>query len=397
MRSSSGKSDSGKVETLPLQGVRVLSMAEQFPGPFATLLLADLGADVIQIERPSGGDPSRRFPAFYAALNRNKRSIAVDLKTRDGVEVVLRMARGADVFLEGFRPGTVERLGVGYQELRTVNDKIVYVSISGFGQTGPYRDRPAHDLSYQALSGMLESRYRNRVELPSLAIADLSSGMFAALAVTLGLWLRDNRGTDSYIDVSMLDSLITMMATQLVPVMNAGSTAVPPEPGYGIYRTADGACLSLSVAHEDHFWRNLCRCTGLDQYAELTGPERVRDLCSLRERLAAVIATRPLKEWMDLLDKGDVPFAPVLALKQVATDAQVRARDMIVRLCNGGYEESHVRQPLVIGERTFGPTRPTPKLGEHSREVLQDAGYLPQEIEELIRKGIALDGQFTDE
>lgn len=391
--SGSVKSNSSKPDAPPLQGVRVLSMAEQFPGPFATMLLADLGADVVQIERPAGGDPSRKFPAFYSALNRNKRSIAVDLKAPRGLDVVRRMAKAADVFLEGFRPGTVDRLGVDYQEIRALNDRIVYVSISGFGQTGPYRDRPAHDISYQALSGMLAAAFRGATEGPGLAIADLSSGMFAALAVLLGLWTREHRGAGSYIDVSMLDGLVTLMATHLVPVMNSRPAHIPPEPGYGVYRTADDEYVSLSVAHEDHFWRNLCRCIGLDEYAGLSGAERVRDVHALRERLAAAIGQRPLKEWANVFNKEDVPFAPVLALTQVSSDAQVQARELIVRISNGGSEETHVRQPLVIGNRAPAPNRPAPKLGEHSREVLQDLGYLPQEIEDLIRAGVAFDAQ----
>lgn len=372
----------------PLDGLRVLSLAEQFPGPFAMLLLSDLGADVVQVERPGGGDPSRRFPGFYSSLNRNKRSIAVDLKTRDGRKVLHRLAAGADVLLEGFRPGTAARLGVGYRALSRVNSRLVMVSVSGFGQSGPYRPRPAHDLSYQALAGMLAPE-DGVVRVPPLAIADLSSGLFGALAVMVGLWQRQQTGRGCHVDVAMLDGLVTLMASRLVPVLNGYSEGVPPEPGYGIYRTEDGALVSLSVAHEDHFWRNLCGCVGLESYAELDGPERVRRADLLRALLAEQIGRRPLSEWSQLFEGADVPFAPVLKLAEVPEDVQVRARELVVALAGG---ERHVRQPLVVDGRAPRPTRPAPRLGEHSLEILAEAGYGSDEVEALLSKGVVADG-----
>jgi crotonobetainyl-CoA:carnitine CoA-transferase CaiB-like acyl-CoA transferase len=169
----------------PLTGVRILCLAEQYPGPYATLLLADLGAEVIIVERPGGGDPARLFPSFHGALNRNKRSLALDLKDEVDRARLFRLVETADVFMEGFRPGTISRLGFGPETLRAAHPRLVYVSISGFGQDGPYRDRPAHDLSYQAAAGLLSQMTGTTASTPpsDIAIGDLSSGLFAALGI----------------------------------------------------------------------------------------------------------------------------------------------------------------------------------------------------------------------
>ncbi|HEY1973596.1 MAG TPA: CaiB/BaiF CoA-transferase family protein, partial [Pseudonocardia sp.] len=201
----------------PLAGYRVLSLAEQYPGPFATLLLSDLGADVVQLERPDGGDPARRYPAFHAALNRGKRSIALDLKQAEGLATARALIAHVDVLLEGFRPGVMHRLGLGPATLTATNPGLVYVSGSGFGQSGPYRDRPAHDLSYQAMTGLLDP-VTAPDQLPILSLADLAAGLFAAIAALTGLAGRaGNGGRGGVYDVSMFDTLVSLMTTHLAP------------------------------------------------------------------------------------------------------------------------------------------------------------------------------------
>jgi crotonobetainyl-CoA:carnitine CoA-transferase CaiB-like acyl-CoA transferase len=248
-----------------LNGLRILSLAEQYPGPYATLVLADLGAAVTLVERPPGGDPSRRTPAFFEALNRNKRSVSLDLKHPDGRAALLRLAAASDVLLEGFRPGTMARLGLAPDAFAAANPRLVYVSISGFGQDGPYRDIPGHDLSYQALSGMLHRQQGNGTpSVPWLAIGNVAGGLFAAVGVLAALHARQESRTAEYVDVSLLDSLVSLMTVHLVPSINhTGPAYVPPEPAYGLFRTSDGKLLSLSIAGEDHFWASLCAITGL--------------------------------------------------------------------------------------------------------------------------------------
>jgi crotonobetainyl-CoA:carnitine CoA-transferase CaiB-like acyl-CoA transferase len=362
----------------PLSGYVVLSLAEQYPGPYATLLMADMGADVILVERPAGGDPSRQFPAFYEALNRNKRSVALDLKSPDGREALLRLVRTADVLLEGYRPGTMGRLGLGPEVLHEANPGLVIASISGFGQDGPYRDRPAHDLSYQATAGMLhEFVSQNRTgPVSQLAIGDLSSAMFATVGVLAALLQRAGSGRGAHVDVSMTDGLVSWMTTQLVPVLNGEPLAgIEHEPGYGLFRAADGL-ISLSVAHEDWFWRPLCDVLGMQDVAALTGPERIAREEELRGRIGEVLGTRPRDEWVSALDAAGVPVGPVHTLEEVADDPHVQARGLLVDIPSDGIrpQRRHVRQPLVFDGVASPPTRHVPGLGEHTEEVLGAAG-----------------------
>lgn len=369
----------------PLNGIVVLSLAEQYPGPYATLLMADMGADVILVERPAGGDPSRQFPAFYEALNRNKRSVTLDLKSPDGRDALLGLVRTADVLLEGYRPGTMGRLGLGPGVLHEVNPGLVIASISGFGQDGPYRNRPAHDLSYQATAGMLhEFVSQDRTgPVSQLAIGDLSSAMFATVGVLAALLQRVGSGKGAHVDVSMTDGLVSWMTTQLVPVLNGEPLAgIEREPGYGLFRTADGL-ISLSVAHEDWFWRPLCDVLGMHDVAALTGPERIAREEELRTRINKKLATRSRDEWVTVLDAAGVPVGPVHTLEEVADDPHVQARGLLVDIPSDGVRRGrrHLRQPLLFDGVAAPPTRHVPGLGEHTDEVLGAA-----------RAGIAVPG-----
>ena len=363
-----------------LDGVRILSLAEQYPGPYATLLLADMGADVVLVERPAGGDPSRVFPAFFEALNRNKRSVALDLKDDLDRERFLGLARAADVVLEGYRPGTAARLGIDYPRLAEVNPGLVYLSITGFGQDGPYRSRSGHDVSYAALAGVLFEDARNGTgaAAPPIAIADLSAGLFAAIGVLGGLFARQRDGRGMYVDVSMLDGLVSLMTALLVPVVNGtGDPGFPHEPGYRLYRTADGEVLALGVAHEDHFWRALCAATGLDDVAGLSASERLEQRDGLVARLEAALATRNRDDWVATLVEADVPVGPAHDLHEVAGDPHVRARGLVtlVPAADGRPDRVHIRQPLGFAGHATRVTRHAPRLGEHTQDVLGEVGW----------------------
>jgi crotonobetainyl-CoA:carnitine CoA-transferase CaiB-like acyl-CoA transferase len=380
---------------LPLDGLRVLSLAEQYPGPYATLLLADLGADVVLVERPDGGDPSRAVSeGFFEGLNRNKRSIAIDLKHAEGRDAFVRLARHADVLLEGFRPGTMDRLGLGYDALREVNERLIYVSISGFGADGPLRDRAAHDLTYQGIAGLLYERVAARDVGPTPAPAggDLSAGMFGTLAVLTGLAQRTRTGRGCHVDVSMLDGLVSWMSALLVPAINdLGRVGLPPQPAYGLFETTDGRLLSLSIAHEDRFWRALCAATGLgEEIAGLDVAEREARVDELRARLADRIATRTLAEWTEAFGAADVCFGPVNDLAGVAEDEQIVARGLVVELAGDGRRPArrHIRQPLRFDGTAPGPRRHVPALGEHTREVLAEAGV---DADALLASGVAVE------
>lgn len=360
----------------PLAGLRVISLAEQYPGPYATLLMADLGADVILVERPGAGDPARQFPAFHEALNRNKRSVALDLKTDAGRDTLRALLRDADVMLEGFRPGTMARLGFGPADVSTLNPQLVYVSISGFGQHGPYRDRPAHDLSYQAIAGLLYAQARSGAPQPAgdLAIGDLSSAMFATVGTLAALHERGRTGRGRHVDVSMTDGLVSWMSVALGPTMNGEALAdIGAEPAYGTFRCADGRLLTLSIAHEDWFWRPLCELLGMPEASGLGRAARVADGPALRARIAAALECEPRAAWAARLDAAGIAWAPLHDLDEVAVDPHFVARGMFRELPDGcGGVRRVVAQPLAFDGEHPGPVRGVPALGEGNAELLGD-------------------------
>lgn len=378
----------------PLDGLRIVSMAEQYPGPYCTLLLADMGADVILVERPGAGDPSRgpgRMSDFFAALNRNKRSIAVNLKAEEGREACRRLIATADVFLEGFRPGTMERLGLGYDALKEANPRLIYCSLSGFGQSGPYRLRPAHDISFQGIAGLLANLIDRGsfADRPNVAIGDLSSGMFAAIGILAALYARERTGRGQYVDVAMADGLVSWMTTALTPVINGNrGFEFGGGAGYGVYKAADGRYLTLSVAVEPHFWRNLWQTVGRPDIAGVSFIERLQRNEELEGILQETFLTKPRDEWVALLAAGDVPSGPVLTLEEVAQDPQLRERGLIVEWeAPDGRKLGMVNHPLQFSETPASIRRSAPALGEHTDEVLLEAGFDDAEVARLRASG----------
>lgn len=360
--------------TLPLAGVRILSLAEQYPGPYATMLLADLGADVILVERPDGGDPSRRFPGLFASLNRNKRSVALDLKSEQGRDEFLRLVDTADVLVEGFRPGVMARLKLGAEMLRARKPSLVFVSISSFGQNGPSAGVAGHDLSIQAAAGMIDVPPGQEADhtLPALPLADISSAMFAALGVVTALFARSRCGRGSEIDVSMLDSLVSWMTPFLVPPMNRLPTRqLPPQdPGYGLFATADGRQVSLSIAGEDRMWLALCGMLGLDEFAALREEQRCARAKAIEPHLREAIARWPYERLCRSLEAERIAFGPVRRLHEVLQDPQIVARGMVTEIDGPDGVQRFVRQPLALDGATGSIVRPAPGLGQHNTEVL---------------------------
>jgi crotonobetainyl-CoA:carnitine CoA-transferase CaiB-like acyl-CoA transferase len=353
-----------------------------------------MGADVIIVERPRVGDPSRGpggMSDFFAALNRNKRSVAIDLKTDEGREAVRRLVAGADVFLEGFRPGTMERLGLGYDALRELNERLIYCSLSGFGQSGPYRLRAAHDISFQGIAGLLANLVERGsfADRPGVAIGDLSSGMFAAVGILAALYTRERTGRGQYVDVAMADGLVSWMTASLGPVVNGkGVLDFSGGAGYGVYKAADGKYLTLSVALEPHFWRNLWRTVGRPELGDISFIDRLKRNDELEGILREVFLTKTRDQWVELLAAGDVPSGPVLSLEEVARDPQMRERRMIVEWeAPDGQKIGMVNHPIQFSDTPAGIRRAAPALGEHTEEVLREAGYAEEEIALLREKG----------
>lgn len=374
--------------TLPLSGVRVLSLAEQYPGPYATMLLADLGADVILVERPDGGDPARRFPGLFAAFNRNKRAVALDLKSEQGRADFLELVDGSDVVLEGFRPGVMKRLKLDAETLRARKPSLIFVSISSAGQDGPGAGIAGHDLSIQAGAGMVEVPYGSEagLSLPVLPLADISSAMFAALGVVTALYSRTNSGNGSTIDISMLESLVSWMTPFLVPPMNGlPIRRLPPgEPCYGVYATADaGKQVTLSIAGEDHMWKTLCATLELEQYASLNEEQRIARAAEIEPHVRAAIGRWRFDALCARLEADRVAFGPVLSVNEVVNDPHMLARGMITSITEAGSKlgdqndasgavqaTRFIRQPLLIDGELGSIERPPPGLGQHNAELL---------------------------
>jgi crotonobetainyl-CoA:carnitine CoA-transferase CaiB-like acyl-CoA transferase len=356
------------------------------------MLLADMGAEVLKIERPGSGDPARQVPDFFRTINRNKRSLTLDVKRAEGREILLRLVEGCDVFTEGFRPGVVKRLGIDFEALSRINPRLVYCSISGYGQYGPFRDVPGHDINYQAMAGMLEA-FRDRSGdyiVPRVTIADLSSGMFAAIGILGALMDRERSGKGQYVDVSMFDGVLSWMGASVGMSFSSGMFDFGQDAGYGIFQGADGKCFTLGIAHEDWFWQRLCSVLGLEEHAGLNALERRVERPRLEKEMQAVFSRRSRQEWVEALIEADVPVAPVHDMAALAGDPHVKARNLIQDIfLASGRTSRQVSFPIEFSACDARRIRrPPPELGEHTDEVLSEMGYSDEEVSRLRREGV---------
>jgi len=372
-----------------LDGVKILSMAWQYPGPYCTLLLADMGAEVIIVERPGVGDPGRILPDFFKALNRNKKSLSLNLQSDKGKGICYKLVEQADVFLEGFRPGVAQKLGIDYESLKKINPRLIYVSISGYGQDGPYANWAAHDISYQGVAGMLaDITADGKVSTPPVPIADLSSGMFAATAVLGSLYHRAQTGKGVYVDVSMTDGLVSWMTVPLGVFLNLGLDSIPNEPAYGIFRAKDGKYLTLSIAYEDHFWVNLCKMLGHDELKDLTLFERR----GRREELVAILEksflTRTRDEWIQLLISANVAAGPLYSYSEVINDPHLKHRKLFMEIEKSGEKLKQIAHPLKYSSISVKKDLLPPELGEHTVEILSGLGYSEADIKKFSSESV---------
>ena len=377
----------------------IVDLTTQLPGPYCSMLLADLGASVIKVE-PPGGDPLRRFPPAFASVNRGKRNVVIDLKHQAGGEVMGRLVRRADVVLEGFRPGVAGRLGVDYPSVKNLNPTVVYCSISGFGQKGPYRTRAGHDINYLAIGGLLGRG--DPPAVPPVLISDLSSGLYAALAISAALMHRSATGEGRFIDLSMTDCILSWMA------LDIATAAQDPEavrkqflgniPHYGVFETSDGRYISLGIVLEDHFWTRLCDVLGLDGWRDWPSEERLARESEIREKLRVVFATDSCREWDRRLQEADVPSAPIYNLDELPDDPYIQYRNPFYSLVASDQSESHqVRAPYRTDRPEAETPLPPPVSGEHTRRVLSECGYVDDEIERLIQQGTVHDSHYGEQ
>jgi alpha-methylacyl-CoA racemase len=393
--------------SLALEGLTVLDLSRLLPGGFCSCLLADFGADVIKVEDTGAGDYVRWTPPSYEggdpsaggapflALNRGKRSIQIDLKSEAGVDVLLRLVRGADVLLESFRPGVMDRLGVGYERLRRENPGLVYCSITGYGQDGPYRDRAGHDSNYLALSGLLGlTGERDGPPIQAAGqIADLGGGaLMAAVGILIALRERDRSGEGQFVDCSMFDgalSWLALVAAELMATGEAPRRGELPLAGrfncYRPYECADG-WVSLG-ALEPKFWQAWCDGVERPHLREHAFDSPGSD--SHRE-VSEIFRTRTRDQWVAFAAEHDCCLEPVLELAETLESELVRARGMVVSLDQPGVARpvGLLGLPFKLSRTPGDPIRaPGPGLGEHTDEVLAQAGFGPDEIEALHADG----------
>ncbi len=382
-----------------LDGTRVLDLSRMLPGPYCSMMLADLGAEVIKIEEPTIGDPTRRSPpmvdgrsAPFAQVNRNKKSIAIDLKQPDGREVFLKLAATADVVLEQFRPGVVDRLGINYAAVAEVNPRIVYCSLTGFGQDGPHRERSGHDLNYLALSGVLglTTDEHGKPVIPGVQIADLAGGMIAGFAILAALLARERTGAGQYVDVSMFDVMVSMLP---IPAAHHFAGATIPVGGkyvlsgaypfYNVYETGDGKFMTLG-ALEPKFWANFCHKVGREDLAarQFDAGERRENLF---EEVRKIFRSRSQADWIDLMLDADCCCEPVLSMSEAFEHAQTKARQMLRK-------SSSITDQLgfsyKLSETPPREESPAPALGEHTAELLAALGITAEERDRLIEAGV---------
>lgn len=398
----------------PLSHVLVLDLSSFLAGPYCTQILADLGARIIKLERLEGhGDFTRHLPphfvkgtsAYFHSINRSKESVVIDLKRPEGRDVFLRMIRQADMVCENYRPGVMQRLGLGYAQLAEVNPRIVLCSISGFGQDGPYRERPAYDMIVQALSGSMSitgepGRSPVRMGIP---LGDLAAGMFGAIGALAALQRRDLDGRGQHVDVSMLDCQVSMLCylaeyylvSREVPgPQGRGHLSIPT---YRSFTCGDGIDVTVT-ANTEKMWQSLCQMLGLPELIQdprfLTNEERSRNKEALWKELEAAFLQQPSTEWLKRLEASDIPAAPVNTVDRALADPQVRHRHMVVTAQHrDGDTLPLLGNPVKLSRTSCETITWPPELGEHTRPVLEQLlGMSPEEVSALETSGVVYCG-----
>jgi len=374
----------------PLAGIRVLDLTRVLAGPFCTMLLADLGAEVVKIERPAGDDARQFGPflpsgesAYFAGINRGKKSFVLDLKQPEECGIFLQLVERADVVVENFRPGTMAAFGLGSDRLRELNPRLIYASVSGFGRTGPYRDRPAYDIVVQALSGLMSITGYDEAEPARVgsSISDILAGMYTALSITAALARRGNTGSGADIDLAMLDCTVAVLENAISRFAITGQTPKPlgtRHPSitpFQAFRAADG--LLVIAAGNDVLWKKLCDALESPQLALdpllLTNTLRTANQPYLEKAIQSVLARRSVSAWLDILTAAGIPAAPIQNVPQVLNDPQLAEREMWHTLVDrDGSTLITPSSPLVLDGAKPRLGNRWPKLGEHQSEVLRD-------------------------
>ncbi len=393
--------------TLALEGLKVIDLSRLLPGPYCSMVLGDLGADVIKIEDPGLGDYSR-YQGFkkdgkprssFEILNRNKRSLTLNLKSEEGKTILKKLCRDADVVLESFRPGVMDRLGAGYKTLAGINPKIVYCAITGYGQEGPYRNRPGHDLNYLGYAGILDMT-GPRGGTPSLIgtqVADLAGGALqGVVGILAALQARTRTGRGQFVDVGMMQASFAINILNWAEVLDQGNRDIHRGDTnltgkfacYGIYKCGDGRYVTLG-ALEAKFWENFCRKVGREDWLPVHLSEDPEANGRLKEEVAALFLSRPSTHWLGLLEEDDICFGPVTSVKETADDPQLKASGMFYEAPNSAGEPlKHISLGIRLSDTPARHRMAAPKSSEHSGEILRSLGYDDAAISRLRESGV---------
>lgn len=382
-------------------------MSRVLAGPFATMILSDLGAEVIKVENPKGGDETRGWgppwykteSAYYLCANRNKKSIAVNLAHPEGVEIVKELAKKADVFIENFKVGGLKKFGLDYESVSEINPSIVYCSITGYGQTGPYRERPGYDFIIQGMSGLM-SITGEPDGMPmkvGVAITDVIAGLYSAISIIAALYRRQKSGKGEYIDISLLDTSISALVNVASNYLVSGQkpkrygNAHPNIVPYETFRASNGY-FNLGVGNDAQFAK-LCKILGREDLAEderfKTNAKRVENRHILVPLLNELFSKKPVSYWIEVLTKEKIPCGPIYSIPEVFSDPHVKERGMVWEMEHLGDVLKLVASPLKFKNFKVSPKSPPPTLGQHTDQVLKEIlGYSEDKIGELRRLGV---------
>lgn len=391
----------------PLAGLKVVEIGVAMAGPYCGMMLADYGAEVIKVERTDQGDESRNWAPFfegrmshyYAAVNRNKQSLAVDLKSGEGRAIVEKLLLAADVLIDNFRPGVLESLGLGYEALHAKNPRLVYCSITGYGATGPLKDERANDVAMQAYSGGMSitgEAGRGPVKM-GISVADIGAGMFATTGVLLALQMRNVTGRGQRVDTSLLEGQIAMLSYHYTAYFASGKA--PERKGssaqglvpYQAFEASDG--WMVVAVFTDRMWRDLCNAVGKPDWGEdprfASPQQRMINRETIIAALTEIFAHEPVAAWRGRLVPLGIPCTPVQRIDQVVEEEQVRARDMIVEVeATGSGKLRMPGVPIKFSDAAGGVRTGPPQLGEHSRCIVRSLGYSDADIERLETAGV---------
>ena len=391
-----------------LDGIRVLDLTRALAGPFCTLMLGDNGADVIKVEIPGSGDDTRKWgppfigeeSAYYLSINRNKRSLTLNLQDAQAQEVFMKLAQDIDVVVENFTPGVMGRFGLDYDAVKAVNPKVVYCSISGFGQDGPYRNRPAYDQIMQGVGGLMSitGEPDGEPQKIGIAVTDIGAGMWSAFAIMAALNHRGKTGEGQYIDISMLDAQVAWLTYQAAFFFANGEApkrmgaAHPTLVPYQAFMCKDGKYINVAVGSE-RIWERFCQ--GMEREDLKDNPDyatnsvRVNNRGAMVSMLQEIFLSRPVAEWVKDLQAANVPCGPINDLADVFADPQVLARNMYLEMAHptlGSIKQTGL--PIKFSLTPGGLDRHPPLLGEHNQEILKSLGYSEADVQSLMAQSV---------